>query len=123
LVIPTQSLASNGLFFNYTSSSKLVTDIKYFNTNYPLLEKKYDTCIEQVEVSNVYTANVETLLDGCNEDKKIYEDISAQLQKHYLSCNLELNKCRDATPSRFTWFSIGALSAVVGVVGMFILIK
>ena len=117
LVIPMQSVAESrlpdGLFFNYSSSKKLVTDIKFYNENYPKLEEKYDICTKQVSTANKNIDATEKLLNGCNGDKVVLKGISADLEAKYVKAGNDLIDCGNAKPSRFTWFSIGAVTTMV----------
>lgn len=113
-VIPTKSLAlSNGIFFNYTGSQKLVEGVKYYSVNFPKLEQKYNICQEQVTTVTKNLSTTELLLDGANKDKKLYLAASKEFEEKYTKTYNKLTDCEGAKPSRFTWFAIGGLTTAI----------
>jgi hypothetical protein len=113
-----------GLFLNYSTSKKLVTDLKYYSENYPKLEQKYTICTEQYSNEKKVSLVNAQLLDGCNSDKKDLKITKEEFEKKYIKSSGELNECKKSKPSRVTWFTIGAITtAVVTIALEFFIIK
>lgn len=112
----TQLLASEirqGIFLEHNSVSKLVTDLKFYNENYPKLEDKYNLCIELSDNLNEISTLNELLLDGCNHDKNDLKEVKLELEEKYLNESRLLSDCEVSKPSRVTWFGFGAASAII----------
>lgn len=107
-VIPIQSLAAEqGIFLNYSSSKKLTSTLKFYETNYPTLVQKYDVCNKQVDGLNKEVSVTNQLLDGCNKDKVDLKKVSKEFEQKYTDTSNNLIKCEGDKPSRTTWFLIG----------------
>jgi len=97
----------------------------------------FDFCIQK---NNFYESQI-TLLDNKNlnliqlsdsykekllfveADKEIFRERGDKFEIEYSICADELNKCQVETPSKFTWFGVGFVSAaVLGIVGI-VLVK
>lgn len=122
-IVTESSASSSGIFFEYSSSQKLVTDIKYFTVNYPKIEQKYNICTQQLDLSTREIATTNQLLGGCNSDKKILSEVSEEFKTKYVNTYDKLTKTLESRPSRFTWFSIGGITTAVSIVALLLLSK
>jgi hypothetical protein len=110
---PIQSLASNGLFFNYTSSNSLIVDYKYYRENYGIVKQKLNLTEEELSVTNKYNQDMKTEVIGLKKDKIDLKSVSEEFKNKYIKTNEQLLKEQENKPSRLTWFGAGFISAVV----------
>lgn len=104
-----------GLFLNYSSSKKLVTDLKFYGENYPKLEQKYNICSEQYSNEKKTSAINSQLLNGCNSDKEELKIAKSDFEKKYSKASGDLDECNKSKPSRLTWFGIGSITTLVAI--------
>lgn len=115
MVMLTQSLAmaSNGIFLPISSARKLAADLDFCNKS----RSNCDNVIFNLkaENSNLYKLSDEHIkkIELLAQDREIYKKQSADFKKQYDATTDKLQDCVDATPSRFTWFSGGFLSAMI----------
>jgi hypothetical protein len=112
--------AQQGIFLNYSSAVKLSADIEYFKKTVDNQKLQ----INEYKDINLNLNNISELKDvkitGLIKDYSIQEQRATQLQEIYTVCNKDLIKEKLDKPSRYTWFSIGAISALVlGIVTAF----
>lgn len=113
MVTPSLALSNEGIFLNYSSSKKIVSDLKFYTVNYPKIEQKYTICTEQYLNANKNLASTEQLLSGCNKDKDDLKGVSKEFQDKFSDCSNKLDKCEKEKPSRVTWFAIGATTTAI----------
>jgi hypothetical protein len=125
MVTPIELLAasSDGIFLNNSGAKRLVTDVKYYKTNYPLLEQKYNVCIQQFDTTSKNLGVTNQLLDGCNLDKKALFTTTKEFEQKFIDKNNKLIECEASKPSRFTWFALGGLTTAVITALLVVMVK
>ena len=79
-----------------------------------------DESSEYLKLSNEYKSKVFYLED----DKKILRTRGDKFEEVFLTCSNNLLTCKDEKPSRFVWFSLGALTTtILGLTGIYFLKK
>jgi hypothetical protein len=104
---------AKGIFFSYSSATKLASDLEF-------LKKSTDNQIEQLKEYRKITEDYKKANNLQNSqitllktDKQILKEGIGKYQESYTKCTEDLNKEIESKPSRFTWFGIGFLTAVV----------
>lgn len=118
MVTPSLALensAKTGLFLNYSSSKKLVSDLKYYGENYPKLEQKYNICSEQYSNEKKINITNSQLLDGCNKDKADLKVAKNSFEDKFTKASKDLDECEKDKPSRVTWFGIGSITTLIAI--------
>jgi hypothetical protein len=104
---------NNGIFLNHSSSKKLVTDLKFYSTNYPILTEKYNICEQQYKNSKSELLVTDKLLSGCNSDKESLKKVTNEFELKLKDTDQKWRKCEDDKPSKVTWFAIGGVTAMI----------
>lgn len=104
-----------GLFLSYSSSKKLVTDLRYYGENYPKLEQKYAICSEQYSNERKINTTNTQLLDGCNKDKADLKVVKKEFEDKFSKASAEVDDCMKSKPSRLTWFGIGSVTTLIAI--------
>ncbi len=102
------------------STAKLVTDLEFLNqTNVNLTEQLQEYIKLKTSLENESKLK-DIKIEGLTKDYQIQQDRANQFQNVYTQCSQDLTKEKESKPSRFTWFSIGFISAlVIGVASAF----
>lgn len=123
-VLTTPSLAGEVIFINLSSSRTLAGELHYLKTN----KAENEMIINVLEsesnqyllLSNAYEKKI-TFLD---QDKAILRTRGDKFETAFMDTSKSLIQCKEDTPSRFVWFSVGAITSVVlGLTGIFLITK
>jgi hypothetical protein len=120
VTFPTQSFSSEGLFFNVSSSRKLLTELKYAD----VIKQRFTVCQQQYSSISSLNASNERLVVGLTKDKVDLTVVAGEFEKRLLETNKLLIAEKESKPSRLVWYGLGAITAVVlGLVGAFLITK
>jgi len=114
---------NSGVFLDYTTSRNLVADLNYYKQTSTDLGKKLNIDTQYIatcdqEVANLKQENTLKTTDLASLDKA-----KGQYEKLYQDQSAALIKAQQASPSRFTWFSIGGITTAVLFIAAFFVIK
>jgi hypothetical protein len=125
LIQPPLVLAqSEGIFLPISSARKVASDLDFYkkttsndaNVIYNLKQQN-----DGLVNLSVKCAEKSKLLE---QDKVILTERGDRFEKVYSECSDNLNKCNEDKPSRYTWFSLGAITTLVlGLVVGFLVTK
>jgi hypothetical protein len=121
-VTPIQSLASEGLFLDYSTAKKIAIELKYCNQNLPTLKKSVILCDSELNVikEQIKLKNAEVI--GLTKDKTDLTFTTNDFKKKLININDELNKCKEEQPSRIVWFGSGIVATTLTILlGLFLI--
>ena len=119
------SVAANkkGIFFSYSTAQKLGAKLDYCDKRIinddEIISTLSGTSTNYLALTESYKTKI-TLL---SEDKLALKTRGDKFEKVYTTCSADLNKCEDAKPSRYVWFSIGAISTLIATIATIFIIK
>jgi hypothetical protein len=120
VTLVTPSLASEGIFLNISSARKVVTELQYGD----VVKQRLFICQQQYSTSKSINTTNETLIIGLNKDKVVLTGVSEEFEKRLLDTNKQLIAEKESKPSRFVWYGVGFITAVIlGLVGAFLVAK
>lgn len=106
-------LANEGIFFNTSTARKLAADIdhkeKLIKSDSEIIDALKQQNSGLFELSETYKQKTDLLM----EDSKILRERGDKFEKAYIEKSEQLNECIDSKPSRFVWYGMGFLSAVL----------
>jgi len=105
----TVSWAEPGIFFNYSTSKKIIFDLKTCKDS----DAKLKNCVDLNVNLTKQLLTVKETNEGLVKDKAIFQKNVDLYKKSTDELAQRLSDCQTNKPSRFTWFGIGFLSAVV----------
>jgi hypothetical protein len=112
--------ASEGIFFNLSTAKKLATDIDYYKKTKANDDKIIYSLKDETNKYLTLSQKYEGKITGLELDKDIYKTRGDKLEKEFSTCSKQLSDCEESKPSRFVWFGVGFISAlVVGIVSAF----
>ncbi len=113
ILIQSSPALSDGLLFDEKVSKQILSDLDYQN-------KTIDSQDKQIENLNKLTIDLYRLSDefklkieGLEKDKTLLKDRGDSFEKSYKDTSKKLDECKEDKPSRFTWFALGFLTAVI----------
>ena len=119
-----ESLSSNNsIFMSYTTGTRFVADYKFYKKSATDLGKKLvndDQYIKNCDSEVLALKQGSALM---KIDMAALDKAKEEYKKNYEDTNKALIDCQNSTPSRYTWFSLGALSAAVVFVIGIVMIK
>lgn len=121
---PSQLLASEvGIFANTSTARLVLTDLKVCKEQIPYYQTQIEaTGVERdllkQKVNLIITQRENLLSDNAELNKQ-----KTEFKAAYLQTNESMNKLKESTPSRFTWFGIGAITMAVAVIASFFVVK
>jgi hypothetical protein len=127
MALATPSLAINvpeAIYLNLSSSRVLGAEINFYKTNKAenemIISVLENESAQYLHLSNEYEQKI-ILLD---QDKTILRTRGDKFEGAFMDTSKSLVQCKDDTPSRFVWFSVGAITSVVlGLTGIFLIKK
>ncbi|KAA0888789.1 hypothetical protein [Oryzomonas rubra] len=123
-VIPAQSLrAETGIFFQYSTATKLLTDLRYNKQAAAAYQQKYSLCDKDRALLVSNEAALTAKVDGLEKDKGIYKKEAEKFQALYTDADKARIKAETQAPSRLTWFTAGAGAVLLSIVAIFFAAK
>ena len=126
MVIPLQSFANEtlGIFSNLSTAKIIAGDINFYKQNKAENEVIINVLEEEsrnyLTLSNEYKSKIDLL----DIDKGILRTRGDKFENVYMSCSNSLVQCKEDTPSRYVWFSLGALTTIIlGLTGIYLITK
>ena len=113
ILIQSNPVLSEEICFDKANSQKLLVDLEFQKKTITHQEKQISVITEQnlnlFNLSEQYRLKV----DGLSKDKEIQTERANSLEQLYKDTNKDLTKCKNNTTSRFNWFGIGFVTAVI----------
>lgn len=118
LILPSLSNAQV-CFTNMTSARSALALVEYDLKTITYLGDRYSLCdAERINLS-IQKESLNTEVQSLKSDKVTLNIVLGEYKDLYVNENAERLKLKASTPSRVTWFGVGAISAVVlGLIGI-----
>lgn len=113
ILIQSTPALSEGLFFEEKVASQLLIDLEYQKKVVTHQEEQIDVISKQnINLFNL-SEQYKLKSEGLQKDKEIQSKRAQEFQDLYKGTSKDLDKCLESKPSRFTWFGVGFLTAVI----------
>lgn len=118
-----QNVPNKKICIDEETAKKILGDTNYYKSNYSILKQDIDLCNLQLDAKENENILYKKQVESLNQDVKDLTSVSDTYKKEFINKNTELMSCQESKSSRFTWFSVGAITTVIVSLIGFVLIK
>jgi hypothetical protein len=107
------SVSDKDIFMNGSTARRLVGDLKYCNQTIKDQGTLLKNCQTSNQLADKEISTLKETRENLKSDLTLVTTAKDEYKELYVTTNNELIKEREDKPSRFTWFSLGGLTALI----------